>query len=152
MRSLAQRSAAAAKEIKGLIGASVERVEEGARLVETAQRTMGDIVESVQRVSGIMAAIATASEQQSAGIEQVNGAVVHMDQATQQNAALVQQVASATESLTRQVRLVADALGAFQLDAGARPAAALATRGPGLRALPRDAASRLSLAGPAASA
>jgi aerotaxis receptor len=149
VRSLAQRSAAAAKEIKGLIGASVGSVEEGSRLVETAQRTMGDIVESVQRVSGIMASIASASGEQSSGIEQVNGAVVHMDQATQQNAALVQQVASATESLTRQVRLVTDALGAFQLGAeGRRGAAVPGIPAPRTPALQREAASRPLLAGP----
>ncbi|MHB1125274.1 MAG: methyl-accepting chemotaxis protein [Ramlibacter sp.] len=147
VRSLAQRSAAAAKEIRGLIGASVERVEEGARLVETAQRTMGDIVESVQRVSAIMTAIASASQEQSSGIEQVNGAVLHMDQATQQNAALVQQVAGATESLTQQVRLVAQALDAFQLDAGGRRAAAARTPAPRGPALQQEAASRPVLAG-----
>ncbi len=102
VRSLAQRSAAAAREIKTLIGASVERVESGTRLVQDAGSTMGEIVASVQRVSDIIAEISSAAGEQSSGIGQVNGAVSQLDQMTQQNAALVEQSAAAAESLRQQ--------------------------------------------------
>jgi methyl-accepting chemotaxis protein len=102
VRSLAQRSANAAKEIKGLIGDSVEKVETGARLVADAGDTMEEVVRSVKRVTDIMAEITAASIEQSSGIEQVNQAVSQMDRVTQQNAALVEQAAAAAESMEDQ--------------------------------------------------
>ena len=99
VRSLAQRSAAAAREIKGLISDSVGKVEAGSRLVDEAGRTMAEIVASVKRVTDIMAEITAASQEQSGGIEQVNQAITQMDQVTQQNAALVEEAAAAAESL-----------------------------------------------------
>jgi methyl-accepting chemotaxis protein len=99
VRNLAQRSAAAAKEIKGLIGDSVEKVDLGARLVEQAGTTMGEIVDSVKRVTDIMSEITCASQEQTSGIEQINQAISQMDQVTQQNAALVEEAAAAAESL-----------------------------------------------------
>jgi len=114
VRSLAQRSAAAAKEIKQLIQESVAEVGEGARLVDDAGRTMEDIVTAVQRVAEIMSEINAASNEQSAGIGQVNQAVSQMDHVTQQNAALVEEVAAAAEDLRSHMRVVNDAMGAFQ--------------------------------------
>ena len=122
VRILAQRSAAAAREIKSLIDASLGTVEEGTHQVAAAGQTMDGIVDAVKKVSGIMADIATASQEQSRGIEQVNAAVTHMDEATQRNAALVEQVAAATQNLSAQVEVVGDALGAFQLGADATAA------------------------------
>jgi methyl-accepting chemotaxis protein len=115
VRNLAQRSAAAAKEIKNLIGDSVEKVGVGSRLVEAAGKTMEDIVGAVKRVTDIMSEITAASQEQSAGIEQVNQAVVQMDQATQQNAALVEEASSAAESMRDQAGVLAQAVGVFQL-------------------------------------
>jgi methyl-accepting chemotaxis protein len=117
VRSLAQRSAEAAREIKTLIGNSVDRVEAGARLVQDAGSTMGEIVASVQRVSDIIGEITTASSEQSAGIGQVNGSVVQLDQMTQQNAALVEESAAAAESLKDQAQKLAGAVGVFRLQA-----------------------------------
>ncbi|WP_244142812.1 methyl-accepting chemotaxis protein, partial [Paraburkholderia phenoliruptrix] len=102
VRSLAQRSAAAAKDIKGLIGTSVERVGDGSRLVEAAGERMTQIVRSIDRVAGIMGEISAASAEQSTGIEQVGLAVAQMDEVTQQNAALVEQAAAAAASLDEQ--------------------------------------------------
>jgi methyl-accepting chemotaxis protein len=119
VRSLAQRSADAAKEIKGLIGASVDKVASGATLVADAGRTMKDIVASVQRVSDIIGEISAASAEQSGGIGQVNAAVVQLDQMTQQNAALVEQGAAAAESLKEQAGRLAQAVDAFRLRAAA---------------------------------
>jgi methyl-accepting chemotaxis protein len=102
VRSLAQRSASAAKEIKTLIDHSVEKVDVGNRLVGDAMTTMSDIVSSVQQVNDIMKEIAVASREQSSGIDQVNLAIAHMDQVTQQNAALVEQAAGAAASLEEQ--------------------------------------------------
>src|SRR5471032_645451 len=99
VRNLAQRSAGAAKEIKALIGDSVEQVDIGARLVQQAGSTMDDVVASVRRVTDIMAEITSASSEQSTGIDQVNIAISQMDQVTQQNAALVEQAAAAAESM-----------------------------------------------------
>ena len=121
VRTLAQRSAAAAREIKTLIEASVSNVESGGKLVEDAGRTMAEIVDGVQRVTAIMADIASASEEQSSGIEQVNRAVTQMDQATQHNAALVQQSAVATGSLQAQASRLAEAVAVFRLDDAAVP-------------------------------
>ena len=117
VRSLAQRSAEAAREIKALIGASVDRVEAGSKLVQDAGSTMGEIVASVQRVTDIIGEISAASSEQSSGIGQVNGAVVQLDQMTQQNAALVEQSAAAAESLKEQAHRLADAVGVFRLQA-----------------------------------
>ncbi|KQW01380.1 methyl-accepting chemotaxis protein [Rhizobacter sp. Root1221] len=117
VRSLASRSANAAKEIKGLIGASVERVEAGSRLVTDAGQTMGEIVGSVKRVSDIIGEISAASSEQSVGIGQVNATVTQLDQMTQQNAALVEQSAAAAESLEGQARKLSQLMGNFQLEA-----------------------------------
>ncbi len=115
VRSLAQRSAQAAKEIKALIGASVEKVEGGSRLVADAGQTMNEIVSSVQRVSNIIGEITAASTEQSDGIGQVNTSVVQLDQMTQQNAALVEQSAAAAESLKDQAGKLAQVVGNFRL-------------------------------------
>jgi methyl-accepting chemotaxis protein-2 (aspartate sensor receptor) len=116
VRSLAQRSAEAAREIKGLIGNSVERVETGARLVQDAGNTMGEIVASVQRVTDIIGEISAASTEQSQGIGQVNSAVANLDQMTQQNAALVEESAAAAESLKDQAQRLAGVVSTFRLD------------------------------------
>ncbi len=117
VRSLAQRSAEAAREIKGLIGASVERVETGARLVQDAGSTMDEIVASVQRVSDIIGEIAAGTSDQSQRIGHVNTAVTQLDQMTQQNAALVEQSAAAAESLREQSQKLGGAVAQFHLDA-----------------------------------
>jgi methyl-accepting chemotaxis protein len=116
VRSLAQRSAEAAKEIKALIDGSVQEVGVGAELVDQAGATMREIVVSVKRVSDIIGEIAAASEEQSAGIEQVNQAVMQMDHVTQQNAALVEEAAAASDALQDQARELADTVGAFELE------------------------------------
>ncbi len=119
VRSLAQRSAEAAKEIKGLIGASVDKVEAGSRLVVDAGATMSEIVASVQRVANIIGEITSASTEQSEGIGQVNTAVTQLDQMTQQNAALVEQSAAAAESLKDQANRLAQVVSVFRLRAAA---------------------------------
>jgi aerotaxis receptor len=121
VRSLAQRSANAAKEIKGLIGDSVARVDNGSVLVGQAGKTMDEIVQSVQRVTDIMNEISAASAEQSSGIEQVNEAVAQMDEVTQQNAALVEQAAAAAGSLEDQASRLRDAVGTFRISLGAEP-------------------------------
>ena len=129
VRSLAQRSAEAAKEIKSLIGASVERVERGSTLVDQAGTTMGEIVAAVRRVADIIGEISAASIEQSAGVAQVGEAVSQMDQATQQNAALVEESAAAAESLKQQAQQLVQAVAVFRLERGvAEPAAASASR------------------------
>jgi len=115
VRSLAQRSAEAAKEIKGLIGSSVDRVEGGARLVAEAGQTMDEIVASVRSVTGIIADISSASVEQSRGIGEINQAVGQLDQMTQQNAALVEQSAAAAESLKDQAARLSEIVGSFKL-------------------------------------
>ena len=115
VRNLAQRSAAAAKEIKALIGDSVEKVDAGSKLVAEAGTTMDEIVDGVKRVADIMAEITAASQEQSDGIEQVNQAIGQMDQVTQQNAALVEEAAAAAESLQDQARNLAQAVSVFQI-------------------------------------
>jgi methyl-accepting chemotaxis protein len=115
VRNLAQRSAAAAKEIKSLIDESVEKVEAGAKLVGEAGSTMNDVVESVKSVAEIIAEITSASQEQSRGIEQINQAVGQMDQNTQQNAALVEQAAAAAESLQDQANRLTEAVSVFKL-------------------------------------
>ncbi|WP_426070648.1 methyl-accepting chemotaxis protein [Janthinobacterium sp. DSP2-3-3] len=132
VRNLAQRSSAAAKEIKGLIDDSVQKVEAGSQLVDKAGRTMDEIVQSISHVTQIMNQITDASDEQRAGIEQVNQAIGQMDQVTQQNAALVEEAAAAAESMQEQAAKLADVVGVFKLDAtqqyvpasvSARPAA-----------------------------
>ncbi|MDR7334892.1 methyl-accepting chemotaxis protein [Roseateles asaccharophilus] len=115
VRSLAQRSAEAAREIKGLIGASVDKVESGSRLVQAAGSTMDEIVASVQRVSDIISEITAAANEQSQGIGQVNASVVQLDQMTQQNAALVEQAAAAASSLEQQAVNLQQAVATFKL-------------------------------------
>ena len=115
MRSLAQRSAAAAKEIKGLIDTSVDKVETGARLVQDAGTTMSEIVASVQRVTDIIAEISASTIEQSQGIGTVNTAVAQLDQMTQQNAALVEESAAAAESLKDQAVKLSDVVNGFRL-------------------------------------
>ena len=128
VRSLAQRSANAAKEIKALITDSVGKVEEGSQLVDRAGRTMGEIVSSVRRVTDIIAEIAAASSEQSAGIEQVNQAITSMDEGTQQNAALVEEASASARSLEQQAEQLAETVAVFQVDAARlaeRPQAAV---------------------------
>jgi methyl-accepting chemotaxis protein len=135
VRSLAQRSAEAAREIKALIGNSVEKVESGSRLVADAGSTMGEIVTSVQRVSDIIGEISAAAGEQSQGVQQVSGTVSQLDQATQQNAALVEQSAAAAESLKAQARQLAQLVGSFKT--GAIPAAPVTPAIPAAAAAPR---------------
>ncbi len=115
VRNLAQRSAGAAKEIKDLIQDSVRKVEDGSKLVDQSGVALGEIVSSVKRVSGIIAEIAAASQQQSSGIEQVNRAISQMDQATQQNAALVEEAAAASESLEEQANHLTEIMEFFKI-------------------------------------
>ncbi|QNR95920.1 MCP four helix bundle domain-containing protein [Stenotrophomonas sp. 169] len=133
VRTLAQRSAAAAKEIKGLIDDSVGKVADGSALVNKAGATMSEIVASVQRVTDIMSEISAASQEQSAGIEQVNQTVVQMDETTQQNAALVEEATAAARAMEEQAGHLSEAVSVFTLDesdvqheapAAARPRAA----------------------------
>ncbi|WP_374538502.1 methyl-accepting chemotaxis protein [Chitinimonas taiwanensis] len=116
VRSLAQRSAAAAKEIKALIGDSVERVTVGTAQVDKAGVTMEEVVASIRKVTGIMGDISNASAEQSSGIEQVNTAVTQMDEVTQQNAALVEEAAAAAGSLQDQAHMLMEAVNRFKLD------------------------------------
>ena len=115
VRSLAQRSAAAAKEIKVLIDDSVEKVHHGSQLVDRAGTTMAEIVQSVNRVTDIMSEITAASQEQTAGIEQINGAIAQMDQVTTQNAALVEQASAAATSLQEEAAKLAQTVGEFKL-------------------------------------
>ncbi|XYJ09885.1 methyl-accepting chemotaxis protein [Telluria sp. B2] len=125
VRNLAQRSAAAAKEIKLLIGDSVERVDAGSALVAQAGATMQEVVESVRRVSDVVAEISAATAEQSEGIEQVNGAIAQMDQVTQQNSALVEEAAAAAESMQEQAGRLHALVAVFRLAEGqGAPAAA----------------------------
>jgi len=116
VRTLAQRSAGAAKEIKDLIDDSVQRVAEGSLLVHSAGTTMAEIVSSVQRVTDIMGEISAASQEQSAGIEQVNQTVTQMDETTQQNAALVEEATAAARSLEEQAVALTEAVAVFKTD------------------------------------
>jgi methyl-accepting chemotaxis protein len=118
VRSLAGRSAEAAREIKSLIGASVERVEQGTRLVDKAGTTMTEVVASIRRVTDIMGEISAASSEQSSGVSQVGEAITQMDQATQQNAALVEQSAAAADGLRLQAGQLVDAVAVFKLASG----------------------------------
>jgi methyl-accepting chemotaxis protein len=121
VRNLAQRSAAAAKEIKALISDSVEKVDSGNKLVEEAGATMHDVVDSIKRVTDIMSEIVAASEEQAAGIDQVNRAMTQMDGVTQQNAALVEEAAAAAQSLREQADHLTEVVGVFA-PAGSRRA------------------------------
>ena len=137
VRNLAQRSASAAKEIKSLIGDSVEKVEVGNKLVTDAGHTMEEVVASVRRVTDIMGEITAASSEQSAGISQVNQAIAQMDAATQQNAALVEQAAAAAESMQGQAARLLQAVRVFHLETGGaapsgRPVVAAARPHPAL--------------------
>src|SRR5450830_331147 len=156
VRSLAQRSAAAAKEIKELITDSVDKVQAGNRLVEQAGSTMHEVVASVRRVTGIMSEMMSASQEQSAGIEQINMAVTQMDNVTQQNAALVEEAAAAAQAMQEQVNSLNDVVSVFRVgniaggrDAGlrvvSRPPPPLAARRPPATAKPaRPAAAKPS--------
>ena len=126
VRSLAQRSASAAKEIKTLIGDSVDKVDVGAKLVDQAGATMQEIVDSVRRVTDIMSEITAASQEQMSGIEQVNEAVTQMDSSTQQNAALVEEAAAAAQSLRDQAGKLSQVVSVFKLDS-AKPVMAKRT-------------------------
>jgi len=119
VRTLAQRSANAAKEIKQLIDASVGKVTDGSALVNQAGTTMGEIVASVQRVTDIMAEISAASQEQSAGIEQVNQTITQMDETTQQNAALVEEATASARAMEEQATALAQTVAVFQLQAEA---------------------------------
>ncbi|CAG9245022.1 methyl-accepting chemotaxis protein [Paraburkholderia caribensis] len=127
VRSLAQRSASAAKEIKELIGDSVDKVQSGSALVGRAGTTMDEIVQAVRRVTDIMGEISAASEEQSGGIEQVNRAVVQMDEVTQQNAALVEQAAAAAASLEEQTRSLQTVIGQWRVSGTQQTAKAVPT-------------------------
>ncbi|HYD60893.1 MAG TPA: methyl-accepting chemotaxis protein [Noviherbaspirillum sp.] len=116
VRNLAQRSAAAAKEIKALISDSVEKVDAGTQLVDNAGKTMDEIVTSVKHVADIMSEITAASQEQSAGIEQVNQAIMQMDEMTQQNAALVEQASAAAQSMQHQAGTLSHAVSVFKVD------------------------------------
>ena len=118
VRTLAQRSASAAKEIKLLIGDSVKKVDAGSKLVANAGATMDEIVQSVQHVTNIMAEISSASQEQTSGIDQINQAVAQMDQVTQQNAALVEEAAAASESMQEQTAHLAEVVSVFKLSTG----------------------------------
>ncbi|MBK9348130.1 MAG: HAMP domain-containing protein [Burkholderiales bacterium] len=146
VRSLAGRSADAAKEIKLLINTSVEKVEGGAALVSQAGDTMTEIVSSVQRVTDIMGEITAAASEQSDGIAQINAAIGQLDQMTQQNAALVEQSAAAASSMKDQSYRLAGVVATFKLDASA--AAALPKASSPRPSLPRPAAPRKALAAP----
>jgi methyl-accepting chemotaxis protein len=136
VRTLAQRSASAAKEIKQLIGDSVEQVEAGTRLVGEAGGTMDEVVDSIQRVADIMGEITAASHEQTAGIEQINQAVSQMDSVTQQNAGMVEEAAAASDALQAQANRLAELVGVFQVDGrqsaaqAARPVAAAKPKAP----------------------
>ncbi len=139
VRNLAQRSAAAAKEIKGLIGDSVDQVEIGSKLVNQAGATMTEVVESVKRVTSIMGDILTASQEQSAGIAQISDAITGMDQGTQQNATLVEEAAAASQAMLDQAQRLAEVASIFRLDA-TQPARALAAPARGKAPVARIAA------------
>lgn len=121
VRSLAGRSAEAAKEIKSLIGASVAQVEQGTLLVDQAGHTMGEVVEAIKRVSDIVGEISSASIEQSTGVAQIGQAINQLDQTTQQNAALVEESAAAAQSLEQQANQLVEAVAIFKLDGHASP-------------------------------
>jgi len=122
VRMLAQRSATAAREIKVLIGDSVQQVEQGSALADQAGQSMQEIVAAIRRVSDIVGEISAAAVEQSSGVSQVGDAVSQMDQTTQQNAALVEQGAAAAQSLRQQARMLVEAVAVFRLGAASQPA------------------------------
>ena len=126
VRNLAQRSAAAAKEITALIDDSVDKVDVGSKQVDQAGATMSEIVSAIKRVTDIMAEIAAASNEQSSGIEQVNQALIQMDEVTQQNAALVEEAAASAESMRNQAEVLAHAVSVFKLETGMTTSRAMA--------------------------
>ncbi len=145
VRLLAQRSAEAAKEIKSLISASVERVDSGTEQVQAAGATMTEIVASVQRVTDIIGEISAAAREQSEGIASMHTGVVQLDQMTQQNAALVEQSAAAAESLREQSGRMAEAISVFRLPGGSQRTTAPAGKAPAARAaspIPKAAAAK----------
>jgi methyl-accepting chemotaxis protein len=115
VRNLAQRSATAAKEIKGLINESIQRVTDGSELVDQSGKTLAEIVSSVKRVTDIIAEISAASQEQASGIDQVNKAIMQMDETTQQNAALVEETTSASQSMKEQARELMRQIGSFKM-------------------------------------
>jgi methyl-accepting chemotaxis protein len=127
VRNLAQRSAAAAKEIKTLIATSVEKVDVGSKLVDQAGTTMNEVVDSIRHVTDIMAEITAASQEQSQGIEQVNQAVIEMDNATQQNAALVEEAAAAAGAMQEQAANLAQVVSVFKISGSQAKASAAAS-------------------------
>ena len=156
VRTLAQRSAAAAKEIKELIGNSVANVDTGARLVDQAGATMEQVVDSIRRVTDIMGEITSATQEQTGGIEQVNGAIGQMDQVTQQNAALVEEAAAAAASMEDQAGKLAEVVSVFKLGREQGPAVPVATSAaaarpvrPALTARARPAAGKPAAVKPA---
>jgi methyl-accepting chemotaxis protein len=147
VRTLAQRSAGAAKEIKQLIGASVSQVEDGSRLVAEAGRTMDQVVKSVERVTGIVAEISAATSEQNGGIEQINSAIMQMDNVTQQNAALVEEAAAAAESMRDQTQKLTEAVAVFKLagpEAVAEPVVATLRQRSDKRTAKSDVSERLA--------
>ncbi len=118
VRTLAQRSTEAAREIKSLINASIERVEQGTALVGSAGQTMNEIVSAIQRVTDIVSEISSASQEQSSGVSQVGQAITQMDQATQQNAAMVEQSTAAAENLKDQAEQLVQAMAVFRVGSG----------------------------------
>jgi methyl-accepting chemotaxis protein len=152
VRNLAQRSAAAAKEIKTLINDSVEKVDVGGKLVDQAGVTMADIVQSITRVTDIMSEIASASMEQTMGIEQINSAISQMDEVTQQNAALVEEAAAAAGSLEEQAAALADVVSIFKLGHETTASVARAPMGktPAVRPFVRPVAKPVALAAKAA--
>jgi methyl-accepting chemotaxis protein len=162
VRSLAQRSATAAKEIKALIDGSVQQVQAGNRLVDTAGMTMNEVVESVRRMTLIMAEILSAGDEQATGIDQINRAVTQMDEVTQQNASLVEEAAAAAESMREQAAALVQTVSVFEVDAQAaamlragaatplRTRVQLAPRSAMNRALPARRARAAELAAPVA--
>ncbi|MEC5216927.1 methyl-accepting chemotaxis protein [Actimicrobium sp. GrIS 1.19] len=147
VRSLAQRSAAAAKEIKILIDDSVQKVDTGSRLVDQAGATMEEVVDSVKRVSDIISEITAASQEQTAGIEQINQTITQMDDVTQKNAALVEEAAAAAQSLQDQSGRLADTVGVFKLSAD-RLAVSTESRTVSTTAVPASKAAARSIAAP----
>ena len=152
VRNLAQRSATAAKEIKGLINDSVDKVKSGTELVDASGKALSEIVESVKKVDDIVAEIAAASQEQSSGIEQVNKAVMQMDEMTQQNAALVEEAAAASKSMEDQAQHLVDVVGFFKTGASMasapramapKPAHAVPAKGNGQAAPERKATMRV---------
>jgi len=141
VRSLAGRSAEAAKEIKQLISASVERVEQGSAMADQAGETMTEVVQSIRRVTDLMGEINAASSEQASGVAQVGEAVTQMDQATQQNAALVEEMAAAAGSLSSQAQELVQAVAVFKLDASQSGASAYST--PTARPAPNAAPVRI---------